>query len=80
MANENHDFYDQANWEKPKERKENPNSNIPMMEIKVMHPMRMAKEKADMTKENPKREHPATQQVAELQEPAYAEWTNQAWD
>ena len=42
--------------EKPKERmerKENPNSNIPMMERRVIHPMIMAKERADKTKENP---------------------------
>ena len=30
-----------------RERKENRNSNIPMMETKVIHPMTMAKEKAD---------------------------------
>ena len=48
--------------EKAKERREikdNPNSNIPMMETKVIHPMRMAKEKADMTKANPKRSQPS---------------------
>ena len=38
-----------------RERKENQNSNIPMMETRVIHPMRMAKERADMTKENPRR-------------------------
>ena len=44
--------------EKAKERKgrkENRNSGIPMMETKGIHPMTAAKEKADMTKENPKR-------------------------
>ena len=30
-----------------RERKENQNSNIPMMETKVIHPMRVAKERAD---------------------------------
>ena len=42
-----------------------------MIEARVIHPMRMAKERA---------EHPATQPVAELQEPAYAGWTDQDWD
>ena len=58
MANENQDPYDQAYWEKVKERrerKENQNSNVPMMETKVIHPMTMAKEKADKEKENPRR-------------------------
>ena len=41
-----------------RERKENPNSNIPMMEARVLHPMKMAKERSDMTKENPKRSQP----------------------
>ena len=41
-----------------RERKDNPNSNIPMMETKAIHPMRMAKEKADMTKDNPRRSQP----------------------
>ena len=39
--------------EKAKERREkqeNPNSNIPMMETRVIHPLRMAKERADMTR------------------------------
>ena len=42
-----------------RERKENQNSNIRMMETRVIHPMRMAKEKADMTKENPRRLQPS---------------------
>ena len=42
-----------------RERKENQNSNIPMMETRVIHPMRMAKERADMTKENPRRSQPS---------------------
>ena len=49
--------------EKAKERRErkgNPNFNIPMMETKVIHPMRMAKERADMTKENPRRSYDTT--------------------
>ena len=49
-------------WHKKerKGRKENRNdSNIPMMETKVIHPMTMAKEKADKTKENPKRSQPS---------------------
>ena len=61
MANENYDPYDQAFWGKGKERrerKEHQNSNIPMMETKVIHLMRMAKERADMTKENPRRSQP----------------------
>ena len=41
-----------------RERMENKNSNIPMMETKVIHLMRMAKERADMTKENPRRSQP----------------------
>ena len=47
--------------EKAKERrgrKENQNSNIAMMETKVIHPMRMAKERADMKKGNPRRSQP----------------------
>ena len=76
--------------EKARERKENRNSSIPLMETKVIHPMTMAKEKADMTKEHPKRSQPwqrsekseehATAQVAELQEPSYAGWIDQEWD
>ena len=61
MANENYDPYDQAYWGKgkgKKGKKENQNSNIPMMETKVIHLMRMAKERADMTKENPRRSQP----------------------
>ena len=42
-----------------RERKENQNSNTPMMETKVIHPMTMAKEKADKKKENPKRSQPS---------------------
>ena len=42
-----------------RERKEHQNSNIPMMETRAIHPMRMAKEKADMTKENPTRSQPS---------------------
>ena len=42
-----------------RERKENQNSNIPMMETRVFHPLRMAKEKADMTKQNPRRSQPS---------------------
>ena len=38
-----------------RERKENQNSNIPMMETRVIHFMRMAKEKGGMTRENPRR-------------------------
>ena len=41
-----------------RERKENQNSNVPMMEAKVIHPVTMAKEKADTTKENPKPSQP----------------------
>ena len=58
MANENQDPYDQAYWGKAKERngrKENRNSSIPMMETKAIHSMTVAKEKADMTEENPQR-------------------------
>ena len=45
--------------EKAKERRErNENSNIPMMETTVIHPMRMAKERADMKKGNPRRSQP----------------------
>ena len=61
MANENQDPYDQADWGKgkgKKGKKENRNSSIPMMETKVIHPMTVAKAKADMTKENPKRSQP----------------------
>ena len=86
MANENYDPYDQAYWGKGKG---NPDSNMPMMETRVIYPVRMAKERADMKKEESKtfaaiaeklEEHPATQPVAELQEPAYAGWTDQDWD
>ena len=42
-----------------RERKKNQNSNIAMMETRVIQPMRMAKEKADMTKENPRRSQPS---------------------
>ena len=42
-----------------RERKESQNSNIPMMETKVIHPVTMAKEKADKKKENPKRSRPS---------------------
>ena len=59
MANENSDPYDQEKAKERRERKENQNSNIPMMETRVIHPMRMAKEKADMTKENPRRSQPS---------------------
>ena len=41
-----------------KERKEHQNSNIPMMETKVIHPMRVAKERADRRQENPRRSQP----------------------
>ena len=41
-----------------RERKENRKSNIPMMETTVIHPMTMAKEKADKKKENPRRLQP----------------------
>ena len=41
------------------ERKENRNSNIPMMETKVIHPRTMAKEKADKEKENPRPSQPS---------------------
>ena len=60
MANENYDPYDQAYWGKGKGKKrmENQNSNIPMMETKVIHPMRVAKERADREKENPRRSQP----------------------
>ena len=61
LANENYDPYDQAYWEKRKERrerKEHQNSNIPMMETKVIHPMRVVKERADRRKENPRRLQP----------------------
>ena len=47
--------------EKAKERKgreEKQKSSIPVMETKVIHPMTVAKEKADMTKDNPKRSQP----------------------
>ena len=42
-----------------RERKENQNFNSPMMETRVIHPMRMAKKKADMTKDNPRRSQPS---------------------
>ena len=61
MANENYDPYDQAYWGKgkgKKGKKGKSNSNIPMMETKVMHPMRVAKERADRRKENPRRSQP----------------------
>ena len=38
--------------------KANQNSNIPMLETKVIHPMRVAKERADRRKENPRRSQP----------------------
>ena len=41
-----------------RERMENQNSNIPMMETKVIHPMRVARERADRRKENPRRSQP----------------------
>ena len=71
-----------------RERKENQNSNIPMMETKVIHPMRVAKERADRRRENPRRsqppreteEQPAIQQTAPPIEPTYAGWTDQDWD
>ena len=63
MANENYDPYDQAYWGKGKGK--NQNSNIPRMETKVIHPMRVAKERAD------RRIHI---------EPTYAGWTDQDWD
>ena len=50
MANENYDPHVGEKAKERRERKENQNSNIPMMETKVIHPMRMAKERADMTK------------------------------
>ena len=61
MANENYDPYDQAYWGKGKGKKgkENQNSNTPMMETRVIRPMRMAKERADMTRENPRRSQPS---------------------
>ena len=43
----------------PTTRKEDQKSNIPMMETNVIHPMTMAKEKADKRKENPKRSQPS---------------------
>ena len=61
MANENYDPYDQAYLGKgkgKKGKKGNPNSNIPMMETRVIHPMRMAKERATITQENPRRSQP----------------------
>ena len=73
MANENYDPYDQAYWGKAKERrgrKESPNSNIPMMETRVIHPMRMAKERADMTKENPRRSQPSQEDGGAARHPA----------
>ena len=48
MANENYDPYDQAYWGKGKGKqgkKGNQNSNISMMETRVIHPMRMVKER-----------------------------------
>ena len=81
MANEYQDPYDQAYWEKGKQ-----NSNIPMMETKVIHPMTMAKEKKG-GQENGKspiaektEEQPAIQQTAPSTEPTYAGWTDQDWD
>ena len=49
MANENSDPYDQAYWRKGKGKKGKKGKS------KVAPHMTMAKEKADMTKENPKR-------------------------
>ena len=90
MANENYDPYDQAYWGKgkgKKGKKENHNSNIPMMETRVIHPMRMAKEKADSTKENPRRSQPSQRRrssppSSRLHHPqtTYAGWTDQDWD
>ena len=42
-----------------RERKEKRSSNIPMMETKVIHPMTMAKEKADKKKEHPRCSQPS---------------------
>ena len=89
MANESQDPYDyhQAYWGKGKRKKGKKGKSkfqYPyMMETKVIHPMTMAKEKADKKKENPKRlqpaqeEQPAIQQTAPSTEPTYAGWTDQ---
>ena len=61
MANENYDPYDQAYWGKgkgKKGKKGKSNSNIPIMETKVIHPMRVVKERADRRKDNPRRSQP----------------------
>ena len=59
------------------------------METKVIHPMTVAKENADMTKEKSKtfaataenlEEQSANQQIAPSTKPTYAGWTDQDWD
>ena len=62
MANENYHPYDQADWGNGKGKKGKKGKSkfkYPYDGNKVIHPMRMAKEKADMTKENPKRSQPS---------------------
>ena len=61
MANEQQDPYDQAYWGKGKGKKGKKGKSkfqYPYDETKVIHPMTMAKEKADMTKESPKHSQP----------------------
>ena len=92
MANENYDPYDQACWgtgkgkkgKKGKSKFQYPydgNKGYPSYENgkgKGGHDNGKSKTFAAIA-EKPE-EHPATQQVAELQEPAYAGWTDQDWD
>ena len=40
-----------------------------MMETRAIHPMKMAKEKADMTKENPRRSQPLQRRRSRLRHP-----------
>ena len=92
MANENYDPYDQACWGKGKGKKgkkgkskfQSPydgNKGYPSYENgkgKGGHNKGKSKTFAAIA-EKPEK-HPATQQVAELQGPAYAGWTDQDWD
>ena len=71
MANENYDPRHIGEKAKERrERKENQNSNIPMMETKVIHPMTVAKERADRKKENPRRSQPPQRRRGAARHPA----------
>ena len=92
MANENYDPYDQAFWGKGKGKKGKKGQSkfqYPYDGSKGSPSYENSKGKGGHDKGKSKtfaaiaeksEEHPATQPVAELQEPAYAGWTDQDWD